>query len=166
MGMFETKKFHGALPGETSSLTGPDAGHRRHDPASSLPTYADPGRDIPMLGAIREMLGLAVETAFDLRGGHRQSAHLEQFSDMVDRQIRLLDGLDKGHFASDPGLLMHRANMALDAFALAVREEIVDCIRPGIDPGAFNLALQRMTDRAIAAGVAFASLDLALDRTL
>jgi hypothetical protein len=127
---------------------------------------ADPRWSIPMLGAIRLMLGLAIEAAFDLRSGYANSRHLDRFEDMMDEQNALLDSLGRADFTSDPGLLTRRAQTALDEFAAAVRQEVVDYVRPGIDPGAFHAALQRMTDRVVAAGVAFASLDLALDHPL
>ncbi|MDH3229934.1 MAG: hypothetical protein OEN55_09095 [Alphaproteobacteria bacterium] len=119
-----------------------------------------------MLGAIRSMLVLAVESAFDLRTGQANSGHLDRFEEMLGEQAGLLHGLENAEFASDPGLLTRRAQTALDAFASAVRQEVVEFVRPGIDRGDFDAALLRMTDRAIAAGVAFASLDLALDRAL
>lgn len=119
-----------------------------------------------MLGAIRVMLGLAVEAAFDLRIGHGNSYHLDRFEETLDEQIGLLGSLENGNFTSDPALLTHRAQEALGGFATAVRQEVFEFVYPGIDPAVFDAALQRMTDRAIVAGAAFASLDLALDRPL
>jgi hypothetical protein len=119
-----------------------------------------------MLGTIRVMLGLAVEAAFDLRTGNGSSGNLDRFDEMLDEQTRLLDILENADFASDPGFLTRRAREALAGFAAAVRQEIVDFVRPDINPGAFGAALRRMTDVAVLAGVAFASLDLALDRPL
>ncbi len=164
--MFDTMEIHGTRAQETGSRRAAANSADLHDMARPQTQAVAFDGAIPMLSAIRSMLALAVETAFDLRGGHAHSPHLDRFADMVDRQAGLLDGLKAGQFETDPTLLMYRASVALDAFAHAVREEIVDCVRPGIDPGAFHLALQRMTDRAIAAGVAFASLDLALSRTI
>lgn len=117
-----------------------------------------------MLGAVREMLGLAIEGAFDLRTGREQSAHLQRFEQMLDEQIEILDSLENGVFTPDPGLLTRRAQEALHGFAAAVRHEIVEDVRPGMSPTVFDAALQRMTDRAVIAGAAFASLDLALEQ--
>ncbi len=164
--MFDTMEIHSTPAQETASQRKAASSAGLHDVMRARAQAVAFDGDIPMLSAIRSMLALAVETAFDLRGGHAHSPHLDRFADMLDRQAGLLDDLKEGQFESDPALLMYRASVALDAFANAVREEIVGYVRPGIDPGAFNLALQRMTDRAIAAGAAFASLDLALARTI
>ncbi len=159
--MFGSLEFHDA-----PARPRPDAGIRTRHGAPVRTPAADSNRNIPMLGAVRVMLGLAVEGAFDLRMGHANSDHLRRFNEMRDQQIGLLDSLEHGDFSSDPGLLTHRAQEALDGFATAVRQEIIEYVYPGIDPAVFDAALQRMTDRAIVAGAAFASLDLALDRPL
>lgn len=117
-----------------------------------------------MLGAVREMLNLAIEGAFDLRVGREQSRHLQRFEEMLGEQKEILKRLENGVFTTDPGLLMRRAQEALHAFAAAVRHEIIDDVRPGMNPTVFDTALQRMTERAVMAGAAFASLDLALEQ--
>jgi len=117
-----------------------------------------------MLGAVREMLGLAIEGAFDLRTGREHSPHLRRFEEMLEAQMEILNSLDDGVFTTDPGLLTRRAEEALHGFAAAVRHEIIEDVRPGMNPTVFDAALQRMTDRAVIAGAAFASLDLALEQ--
>ncbi len=117
-----------------------------------------------MLGAVREMLGLAIEGAFDLRTGREQSHHLRRFEDLLDEQLEILDSLENGVFTTDPSLLTRRAQEALHGFAASVRHEIIEDVRPGMNPTVFDAALQRMTDRAVIAGAAFASLDLALEQ--
>jgi len=117
-----------------------------------------------MLAAVREMLALAIEGAFDLRIGRKQSRHLQRFEEMLNEQKEVLKSLEEGVFTTDPSLLMRRAQEALHAFASAVRHEIVNDVRPGMNPTVFDAALQRMTDRAVMAGAAFASLDLALEQ--
>ena len=161
--MFDLMEFDGA-PAATRRQPSASIRAPKFAPGQAVP--ATPQSNIPMLGTIRVMLGLAVEAAFDLRAGLGNSGSLDRFEEILDEQTGLLDSLERGDFGSNPGLLTHRAQQALDGFATAVRQEIVDYVRPGINPGVFDVALQRMTDRAIAAGAAFASLDLALDRPL
>ena len=122
------------------------------------------GSHTTMLGAVREMLSLAIEGAFDLRIGREHSRHLQRFNEMVGEQKEILKRLEDGVFTTDPSLLMRRAQEALHAFAAAVRHEIIDDVRPGMCPTVFDAALQRMTERAVMAGAAFASLDLALEQ--
>jgi len=166
MSMFGELEFHGAPPPTAPNGQQPAARMRGRYRAPGQAPKAGANRNVPMLGGVRLMLGLAVEGAFDLRTGHANSDHLRLFDEMLDRQTGLLDGLKSEEFISDPGLLTRRAKQALDGFAAAVRQEIVEYVRPGIDPGAFDAALRRMTDVAVLAGVAFASLDLALDHPL
>ncbi len=117
-----------------------------------------------MLAAVREMLALAIEGAFDLRTGRQNSPHLRRFNELLDEQKEILKSLESGVFTTDPGLLTRRAQEALHGFAAAVRHEIVEDVRPGMNPTVFDAALQRMTDRAVMAGAAFASIDLALEQ--
>lgn len=117
-----------------------------------------------MLANVREMLSLAIEGAFDLRTGRQDSPHLRRFHEMLDEQKEILKSLENGVFTTDPGLLTRRAQEALHGFAAAVRHEIIEDVRPGMNPTVFDGALQRMTDRAVMAGAAFASLDLALEQ--
>lgn len=164
--MFGKQELNGAPAPTDPAQPRPDANARKRGlaPGDTLPAEAD--RNIPMLGAIRMMLGLAVEAAFDLRSGHGDNRNLDRFEEMLDEQMGLLDSLENGDFTSDTSLLTHHAHTALDGFATAVRQEIVQYVSPGVAPVAFDAALQRMTDRAVLAGVAFASLDHALDRPL
>lgn len=128
-----------------------------------VPTMS-PGSHPTMLAAVREMLSLAIEGAFDLRTGREHSRHLQRFDEMLEEQIGVLKSLENGVFTTDPGFLMRRAQEALHGFAAVVRHEIVEDVRPGMNPTVFDAALQRMTDRAVMAGAAFASLDLALEQ--
>jgi hypothetical protein len=161
--MIEDMEFHG-MPASAAPVRPVAIISKRHrEPGQTLP---DSRLNIPMLGTIRVMLGLAVDAAFDLRAGRERSHHLDRFEEMLGEQIGLLDGLEKVDFALDPGLLTHRARRALDGFATAVRQEIVEDVRPGMDSGVFDAALKRMADQAVVAGAAFASLDLSLDRLL
>lgn len=123
-----------------------------------------PGSHATMLAAVREMLSLAIEGAFDLRTGRQHSRHLQRFDEMLEEQIGVLKSLEHGIFTTDPGFLMRRAQETLHGFAAVVRHEIVEDVRPGMNPTVFDAALQRMTDRAVMAGAAFASLDLALEQ--
>lgn len=122
------------------------------------------GANPTMLAAVREMLSLAIEGAFDLRTGRQQSRHLQKFNEMLKEQIEILKSLENGVFTTDPGFLMRRAQEALHGFAAVVRHDIIEEVRPGMNPTVFDAALQRMTDRAVMAGAAFASLDLALEQ--
>jgi len=122
------------------------------------------GSRTTMLDAVREMLTLAIEGAFDLRIGRGHSRHLQRFDEMLHEQKDILSRLEDGVFTTDPALLLRRAQEALHAFAAAVRHEIVDDVRPGMNPTVFDDALRRTTDRAVTAGAAFASLDLALEQ--
>lgn len=131
------------------------AGDRGPIPAGSRGT---------MLAAVREMLALAIEGAFDLRIGRRQSRHLQRFDEMLSEQQDTLRRLENGVFTTDPSLLMRRAHEGLHAFAAAVHHDIVEDVRPGMNPTVFDAALQRTTDRAVIAGAAFASLDLTLEQ--
>ena len=141
--------------GASSDARRSASGERPLAAANSHPT---------MLGAVREMLGLAIEGAFDLRTGREQSPYLQRFEDLLDEQLEILDSLENGLFTTDPSLLTRRAQEALHGFAASVRHEIIEDVRPGMNPTVFDAALQRMTDRAVIAGAAFASLDLALEQ--
>lgn len=134
------------------------------DETPSGPAYVAAGCHPTLLGAVREMLTLAIEGAFDLRIGREHSRHLRRFDEMLHEQKDILKSLEDGVFTTDPGLLIRRAQEALHAFAAAVRHEIVEDVRPGMNPTVFDAALQRMTERAVMAGAAFASLDLALEQ--
>lgn len=123
---------------------------------------ADTG--VTLFDAVREMLMLAIEGAFDLRVGRQQSPHLRRFEDVLNTQMEVLDTLENGVFAPDPALLTRRAQEALHGFAATVRHEIVDDVRPGMSPTVFDAALRRMTERAVMVGAAFASLDLVLQQ--
>jgi len=124
--------------------------------------YVAASRHPTLLGAVREMLTLAIEGAFDLRIGRERSRHLQRFDEMLHQQKDILKSLQDGVFTTDPGLLVRRAQETLHAFAAAVRHEVIEDVRPGMNPTVFDAALQRMTERAVMAGAAFASLDLAL----
>lgn len=132
-------------------------------PVTSV-TAAAANSEATMLAAVREMLCLAIEGAYDLRTGQEQSANLRRFEELLQQQLSVLESLQKGVFTSDPGLLTRRAQETLHGFAAAVRHEIIEDVKPGMNPTVFDAALQRMTDRAVMAGAAFASLDLALEQ--
>ena len=162
--MIENKAFHDAQSQDTLNRSPRAANnHTRYVAADETPPAAA-NSHTTMLGAVREMLGLAIEGAFDLRTGREQSANLRRFEEMMDEQVGILDSLENGVFTTDPGLLTRRAQEALHGFAAAVRHEIIEDVRPGMNPTVFDAALQRMTDRAVIAGAAFASLDLALEQ--
>jgi len=164
--MFEKSEVRNPPTQAAWTRVGCAASVRPPSPASSLTPAADRNHNILMLGTVRFMLGLAVEGAFELRSGQGSSGRLRHFDAVLDAQRGLLDSLESADFTSDPGFLTRRARLALDDFAAAVRQEVVDRVRPGIDSAVFHAALERMTDRAVAAGVAFAFLDLALDHPL
>jgi len=162
--MIEKKEIHEEQLQDTLNRSPRGAANHAHNDATAETPIAAANSHTTMLAAVREMLGLAIEGAFDLRLGREQSAHLRQFQEMLDDQLKILDSLENGVFTTDPGLLTRRAQEALHGFAAAVRHEIIEDVRPGMSPTVFDAALQRMTDRAVIAGAAFASLDLALEQ--
>jgi hypothetical protein len=162
--MIEKKESHSAQFGDALNRSpGGATSHDRYDAAAETSSTAA-NRHTDLLGAVRKMLGLAIDVAFDLRMGREQSAHLRHFEEMLDEQIGVLDSLENGVFTTDPGLLTRRAQEALHGFAAAVRHDILEDVSPGMNPTVFDAALQRMTNRAVIAGAAFASLDLALEQ--
>ena len=161
--MIENKKRHEIPDGDGVSPFAATARDLQPRPAPAS-TAVLAGSQPTMLGAVREMLALAIEGAFDLRTGREQSRHLQRFEEMLAEQKEVLNSLDHGEFSSDPGLLTRRAMETLHGFAAAVRHEIVEEVHPGMCPTVFDAALQRLTDRAVMAGAAFASLDLALEQ--
>jgi hypothetical protein len=162
--MIEKKEIHDVQLQDTLNRSPHGTtSHARYGAAGKTPAAAT-NSHTTMLGAVREMLGLAIEGAFDLRLGREQSPNLRRLEEMLENQMGILDSLENGVFTTDPGLLTRRAQEALHGFAAAVRHEIIEDVRPGMNPTVFDAALQRMTDRAVMAGAAFASLALALEQ--
>jgi hypothetical protein len=160
--MIKQKEIHETPSQDTPHSAPRGTAEDRRDAVAGNTLREDARSTNSMLGTVREMLNLAIEGAFDLRTGREHSTHLQRFKELLDQQLAVLDTLENGVFGPDPSLLTRRAQETLHGFAAAVRHEILEEVRPGMNPTVFDAALQRLTDRAVMAGAAFASLDLAL----
>lgn len=121
-------------------------------------------QNVSLLDGTRAMLAMAVEGAFDLRLGRVRSIHLENFDKLVADQTRTLDEISAGESRADLKLLVLRAQEALNGFSKAVQREIVETVHPGVTPEDFHARLEVVQTRAVAAGAALGSIDLARQR--
>lgn len=116
-------------------------------------------------GAVREMLVMAVEFAFDRRLGRRSSPYLDQFDARYVALRNALDALESNRAAGDLRMVARRAEQAITAFFETFQSEVVVGVKPGMDADspAFGAILARLKEAAVAAGGAAGYLEKLLD---
>jgi hypothetical protein len=119
---------------------------------------------VAMRAIVRSMLVMATEGAYDLRAGHPDSPYLDRFEVRFEELRGRLSTVGAGSASADFRFLANRARTALAALHDTVQREIAGSVTRDIEVPAFDAALGKVKDTAIAAGVAFGSLDMALNR--
>lgn len=147
----------------------PDSRYYAPKPAPPAPAVETRQRDandnaVAMHAIVRSMLVMATEGAYDLRAGYPDSPYLEQFEVRFEELRGRLSAVGATGARPDFRFLVSRARTGLTALYDTVQRELADRVTRDIDVPAFDGALDKVKDTAIAAGVAFGSLDMALNK--
>ena len=117
---------------------------------------------VAMRSIVRSMLVMATEGAYDLRAGYPDSPYLDRFDMRFAELSERLSAVGANGPGGDFRFLAGRARTSLAALDDIVRREIIDGINRDIEMPAFDSTLDKLKNAAVAAGVAFGSLDMAL----
>lgn len=116
--------------------------------------------DISMLGAVRRMLSLATEVAFDLLDGQHYSENLDRLEALSREITRKLAAIPANDGNTDFTLLNRRGRDSFEKFNESIRSEIIESIHPGTGNEALDIALERVKNSAIAAGASLGMIEL------
>lgn len=117
---------------------------------------------VAMRGIVRSMLVMATEGAYDLRAGYPDSPYLDRFEMRFAELSERLSALGANGRGGDFRFLTGRARTSLATLNDIVRREFTGGINRDIEAPAFDSMMDKLKSAAIAAGVAFGSLDMAL----
>lgn len=117
---------------------------------------------VAMRGIVRSMLVMATEGAYDLRAGYPDSPYLDRFDMRFAELSERLSALGANGRGGDFRFLTGRARTSLATLNDIVRREFTGGINRDIEAPAFDGMMDKLKSAAIAAGVAFGSLDMAL----
>lgn len=117
---------------------------------------------VAMRGIVRSMLVMATEGAYDLRAGYPDSPYLDRFDMRFAELSERLSALGANGPGGDFRFLAGRARTSLATLNDIVRREFTGGIDRDIEAPAFDGMMDKLKSAAIAAGVAFGSLDMAL----
>ncbi|MBE9556727.1 MAG: hypothetical protein IMF08_07715 [Proteobacteria bacterium] len=130
--------------------------------ASAISSASAKAKAVAMRSIVRSMLVMATEGAFDLRAGYPDSPYLDRFDIRFAELSGRLAAVDANGLGGDFRFLAGRARTSLATLNDIVRREIIGGINRDIEIPAFDGTLGKLKNAAIAAGVAFGSLDMAL----
>lgn len=116
-------------------------------------------RCVEMRRAIRTMLKLASETAFDLWSGYTRSTYLEKFEVTYLDQLETLKVLNHVESKADLRFLTRKAEVALLTFFKAVQRDIVDSVVPDMTEVDFRAMLNQIKDHAVTASESIGSIE-------
>lgn len=148
----------------------PDLSAQRIDTASFAPAgkpepVVEPDRTvvpatlaIPGPDAVRALLILAAESAFELRNGAQDSMFLVRLKEQSNHLTHTLAALPEVYKGVDCSLLFHRARQSVEILNETIRREILGKINDTTAVAEIETSLRAVKDIAVDAGKALALL--------
>lgn len=152
-------------------LTAADESGDRESPA--MPSAAAPPDSAALAvvaqcdavhNAIRALLELAVEAAFEQRLARAENKYLAWFETGFENCVSSFGRLEDVGGDADFGLLRRNAERALSSFGDLVRSAVADAIFPETDDDALHAVVLRFKDSAVNAATGIGRLRHAADR--
>lgn len=148
-------------------LSGGREGTASCSPASRLEPVVKASRTvlpatpaIPGPDAVRALLILAAESAFELRDGARDSMFLAQLREQSESLAHTLASLPEVHQGVDCSLMLRRARQAVAVLNETIRREILDKIDENTEMDVLVATLQVVKDVAAEAGKALGLMEV------
>ncbi len=107
---------------------------------------------IPGSDAVRAILVLTAETAFELEDGIRNGPFAVQLETQCENLSQSLKEAPAIHKGADRGLMLRRARRAFEIMEETIRREILDKVDKNTDPDEVDVALHAVKDAAERAG--------------
>lgn len=115
---------------------------------------------IPGPAAVRAILILAAESAFELQEGTENSQFLTQLTERSENLAQTLAALPDVSHGADCTLMLRRARQAVDVLNEAIRRDVLDNIDENTGARELKATLQSLRDIAVEAGRALAHLTI------
>lgn len=123
-------------------------------------TVMPPKPEVPGSDAVRSLLILAAESAFDLQNGAKESEFVSQLSVRCKDLEQKLESLSLAGQGADFSLMFRRARQAVATFNATVRSKVLEEIDEDTEIDELHGALQVVKDAAVEAGKALKLIEL------